>query len=107
MSAARERESPPSSADVTTPRLVVFISGSSGRSRRVEGFLAQVLQRRRNHDTFAITRVDVDQRPDLADRFHVTSVPTLMVVDEGHVQARLVDPDGCRPISEGLSPWLK
>src|SRR5690242_8491538 len=94
-------------ADAMTPRLVVFMSGSSGRSRRLEGFLAQVLQRRRNHDTFAITRVDVDQRPDLADRFHVTSVPTLMVVAEGHVQARLADPDGCRPIREVLSPWLK
>ena len=39
-----------------------------------------------------MTTVDVDQRPDLADRFHVESAPTLLVVDEDRVQARLADP---------------
>ena len=34
------------------PGLVFFHSQRSGRSRRVEGYLAQVLQRRRNHATF-------------------------------------------------------
>ena len=47
------------------PSLVFFYSSRSGASRRVEGFLAQVLQRRRNHDTFRIYRVDDVERPDL------------------------------------------
>jgi hypothetical protein len=36
------------------PRLVFVYSDSSGLSRRADGFLAQVLQRRRNHETFAV-----------------------------------------------------
>jgi hypothetical protein len=32
------------------------------------GFLAQVLQRRRNHESFDLVRVSVDERPDLAER---------------------------------------
>jgi len=37
------------------PRLVFFCSKASGRSRRVEGYLSQVLQRRGNHDSFRCT----------------------------------------------------
>ncbi len=40
-----------SKAVTAKPSLVFFHSASSGRCRRVEGFLAQVLQRRANHDT--------------------------------------------------------
>jgi hypothetical protein len=51
------------------PRLVFFHSRVSGRSRRVEGYLAQVLQRRRNHTTFAYYAVAQEERPDLLERF--------------------------------------
>jgi hypothetical protein len=61
----------------TKPKLVFFYSPQSGRCRRVEGFIAQVLQRRRNHETFELVRVSVDKRPDLADRFGVETVPTI------------------------------
>jgi len=60
--------------------LAFFFSPRSGRSRRAEGYLAEVLQRRRNHDTFKVVRVDVDKRPDLAARFGVTALPTLAVI---------------------------
>ena len=60
--------------------LAFFFSPRSGRSRRAEGYLAEVLQRRRNHDTFKVVRVDVDKRPDLAARFGVTALPTLAVL---------------------------
>ena len=60
--------------------LAFFFSPRSGRSRRAEGYLAEVLQRRRNHDTFKVVRLDVDKRPDLAARFEVTALPTLAVI---------------------------
>jgi hypothetical protein len=41
------------------PRLVFFCSPSSGRCRRVEGFIAQMLQHRKNHETFELVRVSV------------------------------------------------
>ena len=88
-------------------KLAFFYSPRSGRSRRAEGFLAQVLQRRGNHHTFKLLRVDVDERPDLAKRFRVATVPTLLVITDNRVQARLTQPRGCREIAKLLSPWLK
>ena len=88
------------------PGLVFFYSSLSGHCRRVEGFLAQVLQRRRNHETFRLYRVDDQHRPDLVERFEVDSLPTLVVVEGKTVQARLERPRGCRDIERFLAPWL-
>ena len=88
------------------PRLVFFFSAASGPCRRVEGFLAQVLQQRRNHETFRLYRVDQDENPELARQFHVERVPTLYVVEGKTVRATLVEPRGCREIQRFLSPWL-
>jgi thioredoxin-like negative regulator of GroEL len=88
------------------PRLVLFYSPRCGKSRRVDGYLAQVLQRRRNHATFSIMRIDADQRPDLADRFQITEVPTLLVIDRDRICARLSEPRGSKEITELLRPWL-
>ena len=89
------------------PGLVFFYSQASGRCRRVEGFLAQVLQRRGNHDTFKIYRVERDTRPDLAAKFGVDDVPEIVVVEEKVVRGRLNSPRGCRDIERFLAPWLR
>jgi hypothetical protein len=73
----------------------------------VEGFLAQVCQRRRNHDTFELVRVSVDRRPDLFERFRIEEVPTLLVVERKAVRRRIVAPRGCRELEERLRPWLR
>jgi thioredoxin-like negative regulator of GroEL len=89
------------------PRLLFFHSTRSGRCRRVEGFLAQVLQRRHNHDTFRLQRISVDDRPDLTERFRIDCLPTLCVVEGKRVVARIVSPSGCTELEKGLLPWLK
>lgn len=91
----------------TSPLLVFVHSEVSGRCRRAEGFLAQVLQRRRNHETFRLRRLSAEQRPDLVERFQVASLPTLLVIEEKVVRGRLENPRGCREIAEFLEPWLK
>lgn len=88
------------------PGLVFFHSSLSGHCRRVEGFLAQVLQRRKNHDTFKLYRVDETERPDLVERFGVATIPTLLIVENKTVQGRLERPRGCRDIERFLAPWL-
>jgi thioredoxin-like negative regulator of GroEL len=90
----------------TKPGLVFFHSSVSGNCRRVEGFLAQVLQRRRNHGTFKLYHVAQEERPDLVERFAVERLPTLVVVEGKRVQARLERPRGCKEIEEFLAPWL-
>lgn len=96
-----------SAATKTKPRLIFFTSSVSGQCRRVEGFLAQVLQRRRNHGTFRLLTVREDERPDLVRRFGITAMPTLVVVEHRAEQARLERPRGCKEIEELLSPWLR
>jgi thioredoxin-like negative regulator of GroEL len=89
------------------PRLVFFYSPLSGRCRRVEGFIAQVLQRRRNHDTFELVRVSVERRPDLAESFRIEEVPTICVVEGRKLRRRIAAPRGCRELERELEPWLR
>ena len=94
-------------APATKPGLIFFFSARSGQSRRVEGFLAQVLQRRGNHRTFQVHRIDADKHPDFATQFEVTDTPALVIVDGGLIRGRVTKPVGCRQIEEFLSPWLR
>ena len=89
------------------PRLVFFYSPLSGRCRRVEGFIAQVLQRRRNHETFDLLRVSVERRPDLAEKFRIEQVPTLCVVEGRKLRRTIVAPGGCQELERELDPWLR
>ena len=107
MGVASAPQSQPLTRPESRPRLVFFYSPLSGRCRRVEGFIAQVLQRRRNHDTFDLVRVSVDRRPDLAEKFLVGEVPTICVVEGRKLRRRIVVPSGCRELEEQLEPWLQ
>jgi thioredoxin-like negative regulator of GroEL len=89
------------------PRLVFFHAQNSGRSRRVEAYLSQVLQRRRNHESFVLMHVDVDEHAELAERFRIEDVPTIVVVEGKRIRGRLASPRGCRDIEQLLSPWLR
>src|SRR5689334_11703967 len=75
----------------TRPRLLFFYDPADARARRVESYLAQVLQKRRNHTSFAVRRVAISGRPDLAQRFRVQS-PSLVVVDGNQIRGRLYQP---------------
>ena len=106
MASISQPDPQPNAQPEQRPRLVFFYSPLSGRCRRVEGFIAQVLQRRRNHETFDLVRVSVERRPDLAEKFRVEEVPTICVVDGRKLRRRIVAPKGCRELEEQLEPWL-
>ena len=89
------------------PTLVYFASRRSGPSRRVQAFLDQVLQSRRNHETFRRRDVDVDEQPELARRFRVKELPTIIVVHEGQVAQRLEGRVGIPQIRTALADWLQ
>ena len=89
------------------PILCVFYSRTSGPSRQVEAFLAEVLQRRQNHETFALQWVNCDDHPELVERFAVKEVPTLIVIEEGRVRGRLEGRRRRKELEPFLKPWLK
>ena len=89
------------------PGLVYFHSSRSGKCRRIEGYIAQVLQHRRNHDTFRYYSVAQEERPDLLEKFGIALTPTLLVFERRLIAARLESPRGSREIQRFLSPWLR
>lgn len=92
---------------VDRPFLVFFYGKTSGPSRRVDAYLSQVLQRRRNHDTFKLIRVCADTQAKLVERFAVKRLPSIVVVEGRRVRARLEVPKGRQEIEAVLAPWLR
>lgn len=88
------------------PTLIYFASRRSGPCRRVQAFLDQVLQSRRNHETFRRSDVDVDEQPELARRFQVEQLPTIIVVHEGKIAQRIEGRVGTPQIRTALAAWL-
>ncbi len=67
--------------------LVFFTSRTSGPARRMESLLAHIARKER--DQLEIKKVDVDERPELAERFRISQVPALALVRGKRVVARL------------------
>jgi thioredoxin 1 len=84
--------------------LVFFTSQKSGPARRMESLLAHIARKER--DNLAIKRVDVDERPDLAERFGISEVPSLALVKEKRVVARLEGRSTAPKIESMLEPFL-
>jgi thioredoxin 1 len=71
----------------TRPLLIFFTSERSGPARRMESLLAHLTRKERERMRFR--RVDVELRPDLAERFRVDQVPALVLVKGKRVAERL------------------
>ena len=89
------------------PVLLFFFSPTSGACRKAEGFLAQVLQRRHNHETFELKRLDTTLYAHLLADLKLDGVPAFCVIEAGKVSGRLVNPSGVKVLREFLGPWLR
>jgi thioredoxin 1 len=67
--------------------LVFFTSRTSGPARRMESLLAHIARKERGK--LEVKKVDVDERPEIAERFQITEVPALAIVRGKRVVARL------------------
>ena len=86
------------------PLLVFFWHPRSGPARRMESLLAH-LERKERH-RLRVTRVDVDDRPELARRFGVRDVPALVLVKDRRAVARLDGRTSAPRIEQMLEPHL-
>jgi thioredoxin-like negative regulator of GroEL len=91
--------------DESRPLLVFFYSDRSGPARRMESLLAHLARKERDRVRFR--RVDVDELPDLAARFRVQEVPTLVLVKGKRVVARLDGRVSCPRIERMLQAHLE
>jgi thioredoxin 1 len=67
--------------------LVFFTSRRSGPARRMESLLAHIARKQR--EKLEVKKVDVDERPEIAERFRISQVPALALVRGKRVVARL------------------
>jgi thioredoxin len=87
------------------PLLVFFWSERSGPARRMESLLAHL--ERKERDRLRVRRVDVDASPELAERFHVDIVPTLVLVKDKRSVSRLDGRTSAPKIEAMLEPHLR
>jgi len=90
--------------DEARPLLVFFCSQRSGPARRMESLLAHLARKERAR--LRILRVDVDEQPELAERFRVETVPTLVLVIGKRVVGRLEGRVSQPRIESMLEPHL-
>ena len=84
--------------------LVFFWSTRSGPARRMESLLAHL--ERKERERLRVRRVDVDARPELAERFRVDVVPTLVLVKGKRIVERIEGRTSAPRIEAMLAPHL-
>jgi thioredoxin-like negative regulator of GroEL len=90
--------------DDARPLLVFFWSERSGPARRMESLLAHLARKERTR--LRVMRVDIDEQPELAERFKVAAVPALVLV-MGNRAVDRIDGRASAPTIEGmLEPHL-
>jgi thioredoxin-like negative regulator of GroEL len=87
-----------------TPLLVFFWSPRSGPARRMESLLAHLARKERTR--LRVMRVDVDEQPDLAERFRVDAAPALVLVKGKRVVDRIDGRASAPKIESMLAPHL-
>jgi thioredoxin-like negative regulator of GroEL len=91
-------------ADDPRPLLVFFGAAHSGPARRMESLMAHLARKER--DRLRVTSIDVDERPELAQRFGVETVPTIALVKGKRVVDRIEGRASAPKIERMLEPHL-
>src|SRR3954463_1131756 len=88
------------------PRPVLFFCAPppSAPARRMESLMAHLARKERTR--LRVTSVDVNEQPELAERFHVSTVPTLTLVKGKQVVERLEGRVSAPKIERMLEPHL-
>lgn len=87
------------------PLLVFFSSRRSGPARRMESLLAHLARKERGR--LRLIAVDVDEQPQLASKFRVSVVPSLVLVKDRRVVGRIEGRASAPRIERMLQPHLE
>ena len=86
------------------PIIVDFWAEWCGPCKTIAPILAEIAGEKA--DSLTVAKLNVDDNPDLAMRFNVMSIPTLLIFKDGEVQKRLVGAKSKAALLEELSEFL-
>ncbi|HQV57866.1 MAG TPA: thioredoxin [Ilumatobacteraceae bacterium] len=88
----------------TTPVVVDFWAEWCGPCKMIAPILSEIAVEQSGNLTIA--KLNVDENPDIAMRFNVMSIPTLLVFDDGEVKSRIVGAKGKGQLLQELNEFL-
>ncbi|MGI8940148.1 MAG: thioredoxin [Iamia sp.] len=86
------------------PVLVDFWAEWCGPCKAIAPILEEIATE--EGERVKVAKLNVDDNPDIARRFDVMSIPTLILFKEGSPEARLVGAKGKSQLVEEISPHL-
>jgi thioredoxin 1 len=88
----------------STPLIVDFWAEWCGPCKMIAPVLEEIAKEQGGK--VAVAKLNVDDNPEIARRYEVMSIPTLLVFAEGQVQRRLVGAKGKAQLLEELSEFI-
>ena len=91
-------------ASSETPIVVDFWAEWCGPCKMIAPILAEIAGEQAGNITIA--KLNVDENPDIAMRYNVMSIPTLLVFNKGDVAKRMVGAKGKGQLLQELNEFL-